>query len=81
VGLSSGYDACVVRGAPDARSLSVIYLNGGRVITLDCINAPKDYAQGRLLVTGGATPPLDQLADPCIAVKELATAALERSAR
>jgi 3-phenylpropionate/trans-cinnamate dioxygenase ferredoxin reductase subunit len=72
VGLSTGYDATVVRGDPAARSFSVVYLKGGRVIALDCVNAVKDYAQGRKLVENRSTPDLAQLADPAVALKELA---------
>ena len=51
VGLCTGYDDHVVRGSLESRSFSVIYLREGRVIALDCINAPRDYVQGRKLVT------------------------------
>lgn len=50
VGLSNGYDETVIRGAPEKRSFSVVYLRQGVVIALDCINAAKDYMQGRKLV-------------------------------
>ena len=50
VGLSIGHDDLVVRGDPAARSFSVVYLREGRVIALDCVNAVKDYVQGRKLV-------------------------------
>jgi len=53
VGLSIGYDAVVVRGDPAVRSFSVVYLRGGRVIALDCVNAVKDYVQGKALVVEG----------------------------
>ena len=72
VGLSSGHDATVVRGDPEARSFSVVYLKAGRVIALDCVNLVKDYAQGRKLVEGGVSPDLERLADPAVALKELA---------
>ena len=55
VGLSAGYDALAVRGDPAARSFSVVYWRQGRVVALDCVNATKDYVQGRALVTSGAT--------------------------
>jgi 3-phenylpropionate/trans-cinnamate dioxygenase ferredoxin reductase component len=42
VGLSIGYDQCVLRGDPATRSFSVIYLRDGQVIALDCVNATKD---------------------------------------
>ncbi|MEO6041499.1 MAG: FAD-dependent oxidoreductase [Croceibacterium sp.] len=71
VGLSAGYDQTVMRGDPAARSFSVIYLREGRVIALDCVNATKDYVQGRKLVIDGtrASPPA--LADMSLPLKEL----------
>src|SRR5205085_382390 len=50
VGLSIGFDQAVVRGDASTRSFSIVYLRGGRVIALDCVNATKDYVQGRALV-------------------------------
>jgi 3-phenylpropionate/trans-cinnamate dioxygenase ferredoxin reductase subunit len=50
VGLLHGHDDLVVRGDPDARSFSVIYLREGRVLALDCVNAVRDYVQGRKLI-------------------------------
>ena len=54
VGLSIDYDQTVLRGDPAERKFSVIYLREGRVIALDCVNATKDYAQGRKLVEARA---------------------------
>lgn len=50
VGLSTGYDAVVVRGQIDGGAFSVVYLRDGQVIALDCVNSTKDYVQGRKLV-------------------------------
>ncbi|BBC71235.1 pyridine nucleotide-disulfide oxidoreductase [Altererythrobacter sp. B11] len=55
VGLSMGHDTTVLRGDPASRSFSVIYLKEGRVIALDCVNAVKDYVQGRKLVEARAS--------------------------
>lgn len=71
VGLSTGYDQCLVRGDMAARSFSVIYLKEGRVIALDCVNATKDYVQGRALVLAGAIIAPDQLCDASVALKEM----------
>jgi 3-phenylpropionate/trans-cinnamate dioxygenase ferredoxin reductase subunit len=71
VGLSQGHDALVVRGDPDTRSFSVVYLKDGRVIALDCINAVKDYVQGRKLIEAGAAPDKSALADASMPLKEL----------
>ncbi len=55
MGLSIGYDAGVMRGDPAARAFSLVYLKGGRVIALDCVNSVKDYVQGKALVEGGVS--------------------------
>lgn len=70
-GLSVGYDATILRGDPQARSFSIVYLKGGKVIALDCVNMMKDYVQGRKLVEAGLSPDPAQLADPAIAIKDL----------
>ena len=70
-GLSVGFDQTVVRGNPDDRSFSVVYLKGGKVIALDCVNMVKDYVQGRKLVEAGASPDLERLADAGVPLKEL----------
>jgi 3-phenylpropionate/trans-cinnamate dioxygenase ferredoxin reductase subunit len=72
VGLSRGFDAAVVRGSPRDRRFSVIYLKDGRVIALDCVNAAKDFVQGRALVVAGARIDPALLADPCLPLKDIA---------
>ncbi len=72
IGLSVDYDATVLRGDPLMRSFSVIYLKQGRVIALDCVNATKDYAQGRALIVAGSVFTPDELADTSVTLKDLA---------
>ena len=69
VGLHAAYDATVVRGDPAARAFSVVYLQAGRVIALDCINAAKDYVQGKALVEHGIAVPPEVLADVAVPLK------------
>ena len=71
VGLSTGHDKTVLRGDPGSRSFSVIYLKEGRVIALDCVNATKDYVQGRKLVVERLSPDPAKLADVGTPLKEL----------
>lgn len=71
VGLSSGHDRAVLRGDPSSRSFSVIYLKNNRVIALDCVNAAKDFAFGRKLVTEGVSASAADLADTAIALNTL----------
>jgi 3-phenylpropionate/trans-cinnamate dioxygenase ferredoxin reductase component len=74
VGLSTGFDDVVVRGTPETRSFSVIYLKSGRVIALDCVNMVKDYVHGKALVMQGLSPTIAQLADTSAPLKELLAA-------
>ena len=70
-GISAGYDSTVVRGKPEERSFSVVYLKEGKVVALDCVNMVKDYVQGRKLVEAAASPDPEQLADASVPLKEL----------
>jgi 3-phenylpropionate/trans-cinnamate dioxygenase ferredoxin reductase subunit len=70
-GISLGYTDTLVRGDPAARAFSVVYLKDGKVIALDCVNAVKDYVQGRKLVEAGIVPDRSRLADAEVPLKEL----------
>lgn len=74
VGLSTGHDEAVLRGDVAARSFSIVYLKQGRVIALDCVNATKDYVQGRALVLNGAEIAAEKLADASVPLKEMLAA-------
>jgi 3-phenylpropionate/trans-cinnamate dioxygenase ferredoxin reductase subunit len=71
VGLSAGHDQAVLRGDPATRSFSLIYLREGRVVALDCVNAIKDYVQGRKLVADGARIAAAELADTAVPLKQM----------
>ncbi len=71
VGLSTGFDRALVRGDPASRGFSILYLKQNRVIALDCVNATRDYVQGRRLVLEGATPDPVRATDAAVALKEL----------
>jgi 3-phenylpropionate/trans-cinnamate dioxygenase ferredoxin reductase subunit len=80
VGLSNGHDQAIVRGSPQNRRFSVVYLKNQRVIALDCVNAVKDYVQGRALVHDRMVIDPVRLADPSIELKELAQTASQDAA-
>ncbi len=71
VGLSAGHDEWVVRGDPATGSWSLVYLRAGAVVALDCINAPRDYVQGKALVERSARIDPARLADSAIPLKEM----------
>lgn len=48
-----------------------VYLKDGKVIALDCVNAVKDYVQGRKLILEGATPDRTLLADHNVPLKSI----------
>ena len=71
-GLNIGYDATVLRGDPETRKFTVVYLKESRPIAFDCVGTMKDYVQGRKLLERGidkVDPAL--LADTDIQLKEL----------
>jgi 3-phenylpropionate/trans-cinnamate dioxygenase ferredoxin reductase subunit len=73
VGLAIGHDAGIVRGDIASRSFSIVYTKAKRVIALDCVNATRDYVQGRKLVEAGAIIAAERLADVGTSVKEMAS--------
>ena len=70
VGLSTGYDQAVLRGDPASRKFSVVYLKGGKVVALDCVNNARDYSHGRKLVELGIAADAEELADAGRQLKE-----------
>ena len=71
-GLSLGFDQTVLRGDPESRKFTVIYLKAGKPIAFDCVGTMKDYVQARKLLESGVgkiDPAL--LADPDVALKDL----------
>jgi 3-phenylpropionate/trans-cinnamate dioxygenase ferredoxin reductase subunit len=72
VGLSNGHDDVVIRGDPATRSFSLVYLRCGRVCALDCINASRDYIQGKALVLRRAVVRPDRLVDVSVSLRDLA---------
>lgn len=74
VGLSTGFDQTVLRGDTANRSFSIVYLKGGKVIALDCVNMVKDYVQGRAHVIAGAALDVAQLGDASVPLKEVGLA-------
>ncbi len=71
-GLSLGFDQTLVRGDPETRKFTVVYLKGGVPIAFDCVGTMKDYVQARKLLESGCgkiDPAL--LAAPEVALKDL----------
>ncbi len=73
VGLQDGYDATVVRGAPEARSFAVFYLRGEALIAVDAVNEPAAFMAAKKLV--GRRVERHLLEDPGTSLRDLAMAA------
>ncbi|MBX3191834.1 MAG: FAD-dependent oxidoreductase [Labilithrix sp.] len=73
VGLMIDHDDVVVRGDPSTRAFSVVYLRGGKVVALDCVNKTKDYVQAKPLIAAGRAVDRERLADPEITLKDLSS--------
>lgn len=71
-GLAIDYDDIVVRGSPEASPFSACYLRDGTLIAIDCINSIKDFMAAKKLIASRAKPDRAQLADPAVALKDLA---------
>ena len=75
MGLNLGYDTVVLRGDPAKRSFSAVYLRDGCLIAIDCINAARDFMQGKALVERGLRVAPELLADAERPLKLLADSA------
>lgn len=71
IGLANNHEQALLRGDPSMRSFSVVYLRAGRVIALDCVNAVKDYVQGKALVVSEKVIEPQRLTDTSRPLKEL----------
>lgn len=70
-GLAQGYDEVVLRGDPGTRKFAAFYLQGGRLIAVDAINAAPEYMMGRKLIGEKAVVSPERLADTSISMKEV----------
>lgn len=75
-GLNAGYDTVVLRGDPATESFSLLYYRGEELLSIDSVNAPRDYmAVRRILDNGGSVPPY-AATDLDVPLKEFLTVAV-----
>jgi 3-phenylpropionate/trans-cinnamate dioxygenase ferredoxin reductase component len=65
-GLSQGHDEAVMRGDPAARTFSVMYLRGGKLIAADTVSAPREHLAFRKLIAAGGEVDIAKLADTSV---------------
>ncbi len=69
-GLSADADAAVVRGDPRGPGFAVFHLKGGRLRAVEAVNAPRDFALGRKLISEGVHVSAPTLADPATPLRD-----------
>lgn len=69
-GLSTGYDAVVVRGEPATEKFSVLYYRAGRLIAADCVNQPVEFMAIRRALGHGQSVPPAAAADVTVPLKK-----------
>ncbi len=70
-GLSTGYDDLVLRGDPDVgRSFAAFYFKGDKLLAVDAVNSPREFAMVRMLLTKGKNLDKQKIADVELALKE-----------
>lgn len=73
-GLTARYDAEVVRGDPGTGSFSVLYGRGGRFVAIDCVNATRDFVDGREILSRPDPGSMERLQDSSTSLKSRALA-------
>jgi 3-phenylpropionate/trans-cinnamate dioxygenase ferredoxin reductase component len=64
VGLLQGYDTAVLRGDPAQKSFAVYYLANRRLLAVDAVNNPREFAHAKKLIGAAFTVDADVLRDP-----------------
>ncbi|MGQ0623023.1 MAG: NAD(P)/FAD-dependent oxidoreductase [Panacagrimonas sp.] len=75
VGISTGYDRCVLRGDTAGRSFAAFYLDrDGVLIAADTVSRPQEFMLAKKMVGMKAKVDAARLADESVALKELVPA-------
>lgn len=71
-GLNQGYDSVVVRGDPSERKFAAFYLQSGKLIAVDAVNAAPEFIVAKKLIIAGASIAPDILSNTSTSMKEIA---------
>lgn len=63
-GIRTGYDSTIMTGDPSREAFSVLYLTAGRLVAIDCINQPANFARARRRIKGGGVLDPSDFAEP-----------------
>jgi 3-phenylpropionate/trans-cinnamate dioxygenase ferredoxin reductase component len=71
LGVPNSFEQAVTRGDPASGSFTLFYLEGDKIIGVNSINAPKDIAVARRLMSGNAAVDPRRLRDPTVPLRSL----------
>jgi len=70
-GLSEGYDDLIIRGNREtSRSFAAFYFKGDALLAVDAVNAPREFAMTRMVLSKGKTLDKQKVADESLALKD-----------
>ena len=71
-GINRGYDQSVIRGDKNNdRNFSIFYLRDGVVVSVDCVNRPKEFLFGKKLILNKVPVHLDLLRNDSVSLNDL----------
>ena len=77
VGLAEGYDQVILRGDPESKSFAAFYLANGRLLAVEAVNRPREFAIGKKLIAQGVSFDPEDLGDQSEDFKQVAQRALD----
>jgi len=70
-GLSNDYDDLIVRGDREGgRSFAAFYFKGDKLLAVDAVNSPREFAMTRMILSKGKTLDKQKIADASLALKD-----------
>lgn len=70
-GLSDGYDELIIRGESErGRSFAAFYFKESRLLAVDAVNAPREFAMTRMVLSKNQTLDKQKISDTAIAIKD-----------
>jgi len=70
-GLSNDYDDLIVRGDREgSRSFAAFYFKGDKLLAVDAVNSPREFAMTRMVLSKGKTLDKKKVADESLALKD-----------
>jgi len=70
-GLSQGYDKVVIRGDRGSEQFAALYYRGSRLIAIDAVNCPRDYAAVLSALRSGAHIPAELAVQGALSLRDM----------